>query len=72
MGPGAAWAVEAAPALVAGADDDGCSRPSHPLLAELLEPYRGQRGRVVRLLVAGGIHAPRFGPRMPRHSIARV
>lgn len=41
-------------------------------MLELLEPYRGQRGRVVRLLVAAGIHAPRFGPRMPRHSITRI
>jgi 3-methyladenine DNA glycosylase/8-oxoguanine DNA glycosylase len=36
----------------------------------LLEPYRGQRGRVIRLLEAGGIGAPRFGPKMPIRSIA--
>jgi 3-methyladenine DNA glycosylase/8-oxoguanine DNA glycosylase len=35
-------------------------------MVELLEPYRGHRWRVVRLLVHGGAHAPRFGPRMPR------
>jgi 3-methyladenine DNA glycosylase/8-oxoguanine DNA glycosylase len=37
-------------------------------MLELLEPYRGQRGRVQRLLEASGIHLPRRGPRMaPRH-----
>jgi 3-methyladenine DNA glycosylase/8-oxoguanine DNA glycosylase len=34
-------------------------------MLELLEPYRGQRGRVLRLVAAGGITAPRFGPRQP-------
>lgn len=32
-------------------------------MLELLEPYRGQRGRVIRLIVAGGIRAPRYGPK---------
>ncbi|MDQ6840612.1 MAG: DNA-3-methyladenine glycosylase 2 family protein, partial [Actinomycetota bacterium] len=32
-------------------------------MLELLEPYRGHRGRVLRLVVAGGTIAPRFGPR---------
>jgi len=32
-------------------------------MLELLEPYRGQRGRVVALLEAAGVHQPRFGPR---------
>ena len=37
-------------------DDDG--------MMALLEPWRGQRQRVVRLLLAGGVtRAPRFGPR---------
>jgi hypothetical protein len=31
-------------------------------MVELLEPYRGQRGRVVRLLGADGWRPPRFGP----------
>lgn len=39
-------------------------------MLELLEPFRGQRGRVVRLLEASGIQAPRFGPRMPLRSLA--
>ncbi|MEO3748793.1 DNA-3-methyladenine glycosylase 2 family protein [Plantactinospora sp. B5E13] len=40
-------------------------------MLELLAPYRGHRGRVCLLLEAGGLHAPRFGPRMPMRSFAR-
>ncbi|MCU1479128.1 MAG: 3-methyladenine glycosylase [Subtercola sp.] len=36
-------------------DDDG--------MLELLDPWRGQRQRVVRLILASGIPKPRFGPR---------
>jgi 3-methyladenine DNA glycosylase/8-oxoguanine DNA glycosylase len=32
-------------------------------MLELLEPWRGHRARVVRLLEASGIEAPRYGPR---------
>ncbi|WP_157155002.1 DNA-3-methyladenine glycosylase [Diaminobutyricimonas sp. LJ205] len=45
------WAMVGAPV-----DDDG--------MLELLEPWRGQRQRVVRLLLASGIRKPSFGPRM--------
>jgi 3-methyladenine DNA glycosylase/8-oxoguanine DNA glycosylase len=38
-------------------DDDG--------MLELLEPWAGQRQRVIRLILASGHRAPRFGPRMP-------
>lgn len=41
-------------------------------MLELLEPYRGHRGRVLRLLAAGGIGAPRYGPRLPLQHIARL
>lgn len=41
-------------------------------MLELLEPYRGHRGRVLRLLAAGGIAAPRYGPRLPLQHIARL
>jgi 3-methyladenine DNA glycosylase/8-oxoguanine DNA glycosylase len=41
-------------------------------MLELLEPYRGHRGRVIRLLEAAGIAAPRFGPRLPLHPIAAL
>ncbi len=33
-------------------------------MMELLEPWRGQRQRVVRLIYASGFRKPRFGPRM--------
>jgi 3-methyladenine DNA glycosylase/8-oxoguanine DNA glycosylase len=33
-------------------------------MIELLEPWRGHRFRVIRLLWAAGISAPRFGPRI--------
>lgn len=32
-------------------------------MLELLEPFRGQRARVVRILERSGIKAPRYGPR---------
>jgi hypothetical protein len=39
-------------------------------MLELLEPFRGQRARVVQLLLASGPGAPRFGPRAPVRSFA--
>jgi 3-methyladenine DNA glycosylase/8-oxoguanine DNA glycosylase len=50
----------------------GEPRGTDERMLELLEPYRGQRGRVQRLLEAGGQGAPRFGPRQPVGSIARI
>jgi 3-methyladenine DNA glycosylase/8-oxoguanine DNA glycosylase len=41
-------------------------------MLELLEPYRGQRGRVQRLLEVSGIGAPRYGPRMAPQPIAEI
>jgi 3-methyladenine DNA glycosylase/8-oxoguanine DNA glycosylase len=41
-------------------------------MLELLEPYRGQRGRVQRLLELSGIWPPKYGPRAPAHSIAAI
>ena len=38
-------------------------------LLELLEPYRGQRGRMQRLLESSGITVPRRGPRRPARAI---
>jgi 3-methyladenine DNA glycosylase/8-oxoguanine DNA glycosylase len=49
----------------------GEPRGTDERMLELLEPYRGHRGRVCELLAAGGIAAPRFGPRMPLRSYAR-
>jgi len=47
----------------------GEPRADDARMLELLEPYRGQRGRVVRLLEAAGITPPRYGPRMALRSI---
>ena len=41
-------------------------------MLELLEPYRGHRARVVRLLELSGIRAPRYGPRLAPRSIATM
>jgi hypothetical protein len=38
-------------------------------MLELLEPYTGQRGRVIRLLMSGGRGAPRYGPKLSRQDI---
>jgi 3-methyladenine DNA glycosylase/8-oxoguanine DNA glycosylase len=50
----------------------GEPRATDERMLELLEPYRGQRGRVQRLLEAGRIIAPRRGPRMAPRSIAAI
>ena len=42
----------------------GEARGTDERMLELLEPYRGQRARVVRLLELSGIQAPRYGPRL--------
>jgi 3-methyladenine DNA glycosylase/8-oxoguanine DNA glycosylase len=42
----------------------GEPRGTDDRMLELLEPYRGQRARVVRLLETSGIRAPRYGPRL--------
>jgi endonuclease III len=49
----------------------GEARGTDERMLELLEPFRGHRGRVCDLLAHGGIRAPRFGPRMPIRSFAR-
>lgn len=41
-------------------------------MLELLEPYRGHRGRVVRLLVESAPRAPAFGPRHALRDIRRL
>jgi 3-methyladenine DNA glycosylase/8-oxoguanine DNA glycosylase len=47
----------------------GEPRGSDARMLELLEPYRGQRGRVQRLLEVSGIRPPRYGPRMAPRAI---
>ncbi len=41
----------------------GEPRADDARMLELLEPFAGERFRVLRLLWAAGVHAPRFGPR---------
>lgn len=48
----------------------GEPRADDARMLELLEPFRGHRGRVCVLLAAAGVAAPRFGPRMPLRSFA--
>ena len=50
----------------------GERRATDARMLELLEPYRGQRGRVIRLLEASGIRPPARGPRMAVRSIAAI
>jgi 3-methyladenine DNA glycosylase/8-oxoguanine DNA glycosylase len=50
----------------------GEPRADDARMLELLEPYRGQRGRVQRLLEVGRIVAPRFGPRTAPRRIAAI
>jgi 3-methyladenine DNA glycosylase/8-oxoguanine DNA glycosylase len=49
----------------------GEPRADDTRMLELLEAYRGQRGRVQRLLEATGMRAPAYGPRADAPSIAR-
>jgi len=48
----------------------GEARADDARMLELLEPYRGHRGRVIRLIVAGHPGPPRFGPRLPFNTFA--
>ena len=48
----------------------GEARGTDEQMLDLLEPWRGQRGLVCRLLELGGPKLPRFGPRLPLRSIA--
>jgi 3-methyladenine DNA glycosylase/8-oxoguanine DNA glycosylase len=49
---------------------EGTVRSTDKRMLELLEPYRGHRARVIRLIGIAGITAPRFGPRLPLRNIA--
>lgn len=50
----------------------GETRADDARMLELLEPYRGQRARVQRLLEVGRVAAPRYGPRMAPRRIAAI
>jgi 3-methyladenine DNA glycosylase/8-oxoguanine DNA glycosylase len=47
-------------------------RGDDPRMLELLEPWRGHRARVIRLLEASGLRPPAFGPRHAPRSIAAL
>ena len=49
---------------------EGTPRSTDERMLELLDPYRGHRARVLRLIGVAGIGAPRFGPRMPLRDLA--
>jgi 3-methyladenine DNA glycosylase/8-oxoguanine DNA glycosylase len=55
-----AWAL----AGEARADDDR--------MLQLLEPFAGHRGRVIRLIEAAGISAPRYGPKSAVRSFRSI
>jgi len=48
----------------------GEPRGTDQRMLELLEPWRGQRGRVCRLLMLGAPRPPRYGPRLSLQGIA--
>jgi 3-methyladenine DNA glycosylase/8-oxoguanine DNA glycosylase len=50
----------------------GEPRGTDERMLELLEPYAGHRGRVLRLLTAAAIAAPRRGPRRRIHPVAKI
>ena len=50
----------------------GKPRGTDEEMLELLEPYSGQRGRVIRMIELTCPRPPRFGPRMPVRSYSRI
>jgi 3-methyladenine DNA glycosylase/8-oxoguanine DNA glycosylase len=50
----------------------GEQRGSDERMLELLEPYRGHRARVLRLLLSAGIMPPRRGPRLRLRNVAQM
>jgi 3-methyladenine DNA glycosylase/8-oxoguanine DNA glycosylase len=49
----------------------GEPRADDARMLELLEPWRGERARVIRLLELSGIDAPKYGPRLTPRRIER-
>jgi hypothetical protein len=50
----------------------GRPRGTDEQMLELLKPFAGHRGRVLRLLLAASVSPPRYGPRMSLRSIERI
>jgi 3-methyladenine DNA glycosylase/8-oxoguanine DNA glycosylase len=61
-GAARAGARDASPGRISSAD---------ARMLEVLEPFRPERARVVQMLLATGVSAPKFGPRSPVRSFAR-
>jgi len=55
-----AWALAAEP------------RATDERMLELLEPYAGHRGRVVRMLKGSGLSAPKYGPKLSIQEIGHL
>ncbi len=49
---------------------EGTARSTDERMLELLDPYRGHRARVIRLIGVAGNMAPRFGPKLPLRSFS--
>ncbi len=41
-------------------------------MLELLEPFEGNRGRVIRLIKSSGVKPPKFGPRHALRAIEAI
>lgn len=50
----------------------GEPRGDDPRMIQLLEPFRGRRALVIRLLELSSVRAPRFGPRCSPRGIERI
>jgi hypothetical protein len=50
----------------------GEARGNDDQMLELLKPFRPHRGRVIQLIKAAGIKAPKYGPRAPLRSIENI
>lgn len=50
----------------------GEARGDDARMLELLEPFAGQRGRVIRLIKSSGLKPPAYGPRSAARSIATI
>lgn len=50
----------------------GAARSTDQTMLELLEPWRGQRARVVRLVELSGLTPPKYGPRFNPTDIRRL
>lgn len=51
---------------------DGAVRSTDERMLELLEPWRGERARVVRLIELSGLAPPKFGPRFNANDIRAI